>query len=282
MGLHSFTHVLTPDDLLLTLYSEGEGERGVVFVHGMAENWYTNPIFKFRSYLTRLGLNFASFDNRGADIIKMFREGSGGWRILGTALERFEDCVLDIKAVLDALDWKEYVLMGHSTGCHKAVYYYVTQEDLRVKALVLLSPSDDRNVWLDMMGADRYFSLLKAKLEGNKDELFPEIYKETGWYLSYDRFLSIMDPSRPEGNIFDYTKVPMPYISKIKVPTLFLFPEEDEFSVRVFREKKKALERSYKGPYMEVDEIEGADHMFSGKEGLMALRVAQFLSRVFS
>src|SRR5260221_2212530 len=107
-----------------------KSDRVVVHINGWTGNFYENV---FLDYIAQAcvanNVSFLSFNTRGAGHIQEFlnkKNNTVEYVKIGGSLEKFEDCLVDIKAVLKFLQKRNYhdiILEGHSTGCQKAVYY---------------------------------------------------------------------------------------------------------------------------------------------------------------
>lgn len=118
----------------------------IVHVHGKCGNFYQNDfLLSFAEVFEKSGVGFLCVNNRGHDVLAevMIEETL---HYIGAAVERFEDCLLDLEAMLSfALqDCADVVLQGHSFGCEKALYYASCRD--RAIPVVLLSPSDSKVV----------------------------------------------------------------------------------------------------------------------------------------
>jgi len=106
------------------LESGPPGAPGLCFLHGGAAHahWFdrVTPAFADRFHVVAL-------DQRG--------HGESGWARppeYGT-----EDFVVDLRALVDALGWKRFVLAGHSMGGHNAMAFTAWHPE-RVRALVVI------------------------------------------------------------------------------------------------------------------------------------------------
>jgi len=118
-------------------------------VHGMAGNFYENKwLDSVAEILTKNGIAFCPFNNRGNGHITTFVKRVGkkiSYPRIGNAYEKFEDCLIDIKAHIDFLEKQGFTnihLSGHSLGAPKIAYYTAKTKDKRLKSVILLSPSD--------------------------------------------------------------------------------------------------------------------------------------------
>jgi pimeloyl-ACP methyl ester carboxylesterase len=95
----------------------------VVFVHGVAMNFYLPPLFTFGQELAARGYHCFVINTRGHDWI--CRAGNLT-KFGGSAYENLEDCFADLDGALDFLDGRRYrrfVLVGHSLGAIKSIIY---------------------------------------------------------------------------------------------------------------------------------------------------------------
>jgi len=148
----TFCRTYTKDNLELhgLLYEPDKKTKTVLaFVHGMGGNFYENKFLdSLAETLTKNNIAFSPFNNRGnsfmTDFIKKTKKGIE-FVTIGSAYEKFEDCVLDIKACIDFLEKQGFTniyLSGHSLGCPKIAYYAAKTKDKRIKSLIFISPSD--------------------------------------------------------------------------------------------------------------------------------------------
>ena len=139
--------VRTTDGLLLTGLFAAAGPAAspprfdaALVMHGAASSFDEGFLRDFSAALGARGLPTLRAGNRGHDIVN---RGDGRGRLLGTAFERIDDCVLDWRAWLDLLDARGYrrvLLFGHSLGAVKSAYYLAHERDARVAGCVLASP----------------------------------------------------------------------------------------------------------------------------------------------
>src|SRR3989344_7080191 len=116
--------VRTKDKLPLygLLLESKKGSKKALFIelHGTASNFYENEfMWPLAQELGKQGISTLVVNTRGADSLQAYP-------FRGNALEKFEDCVLDIDAwIALALKkgYKKLILSGHSLGTQKVVYY---------------------------------------------------------------------------------------------------------------------------------------------------------------
>lgn len=111
-----------------------------LLMHGAAGAFDEDLLHDVAGALNARGIATVRANNRGHDIVN---RGNGRGRLLGTAFERIDDCVLDWLAWLDLLaerGHRRLLLFGHSLGAVKSVFYLATAPDARVTGCVLASP----------------------------------------------------------------------------------------------------------------------------------------------
>jgi len=200
----------------------------------------------FGEYLNRAGISFFTFNNIGAHYIKKLKkiEGEEEKDIkLGTAYELIRDCIKDIDGAvkfLKDLGYKEFYLMGHSTGANKiCVYNYYKPRSVFSKYL-LVSGGDDTGMFYKYMGKKKFnFAIKRCRKyirEGKGDKLIPKYLMD--YIISYKSFYDTINPDG-DYNIFSFNEVMnnlklskkrlFREIKSIKIPTLVMYGENDEY-----------------------------------------------------
>lgn len=107
--------------------------------------------------------------------------------LAGSAYECIKDSIFDIDGAiihLQKLGYKNFYLIGHSTGANKVVIYNYYKPDNKVKKYLLLAGGDDTGYHYSFLGESKYKNALlisKKKIaEGkgqkkNANELFSAI-----------------------------------------------------------------------------------------------------------
>jgi len=273
----------TPDKLILHGFLMRPARKSsacIVYVHGMGGNFY-----KSRLYMDIAGAaakkGFASFviNTRGHDSVSKVY-GPRKKLMLGTNLERFEDCVADITGALRALrmlGFRTFVLVGHSTGCQKIAYYQYTKKDPSVRALVLLAPADDYAVWKKRLGKKfgAVVRLCKTLVRRRKGD---ETRKEIPRGFSAQRFLSVADPGRVETRLFDY-EGPLKEFSSITTPMFAAFGSKEEYAVKQVKTYLDLLEKRTTSKRFTKRIVKNADHGFWKHEHEVADAVVDWLQK---
>ena len=119
--------------------AESPDELALVFVHGVAMNFYLPPLFLFGQELAARGYHCFVINTRGHDWI--CRAGNLT-RFGGAAYENLEDCLADLDgalALLAARGYRRFVLVGHSLGAIKSIIYQGTRRRSDMAGIVSCS-----------------------------------------------------------------------------------------------------------------------------------------------
>ena len=123
--------LLTPPD--------SASDLGLIFVHGVAMNFYLPPLFSFGQELAQRGYHCFVINTRGHDWI--VRAGNLQ-KFGGSAYENLEDCVADLDAAIGFLKqrgYQRFILIGHSLGAIKSIIYQGTQRRGDIASIVSCS-----------------------------------------------------------------------------------------------------------------------------------------------
>ena len=276
----SFHRIYTDDGLELhgLLYEPDDSTQSVlVHVHGMSGNFYENMFLDFLARgLTEVGIAFCVFNNRGTEIIKetyQVTEGNEPKIVrVGTAYEKFEESLLDIKTFIDFVSSKGFSrihLSGYSLGCPKVAYYMSKTQDVRIESLLLMSPSD-------MLGLARSQkeqftkSLAEAKKlteEGNGEQLLSDwVWDE--YPMSADTYLSLF-ADNAEDAIFNFhnPQDKLETLGTISVPTFAVMGRKDDALVISIEDTFSRLEAALtKSPKIKTVILGDANHGYRGHE----------------
>jgi len=265
---------------------EGSNKEAVVFVHGMGGSFAKEGILSGGQKLVAHGYALFSFNTRGAEIVKSFKNARGDqYYTFGTAFEKFEDSTKDIKGAINYLESRGYEkvhLIGHSTGCQKILYYAWKRRDMRVRSLIFLSPSEDYPIWKAYLGKDmdKVIEIARNMEEhGYGKSMHYFLYRRTGELWSASRFLSITDRKRIEARLFNY-QGELSILSKIYLPAQFFFGTKDETLFEDISYYKKKIKQAYRGKKLKIEVINGGDHSFHGKEEVVFDKIIKFISKI--
>jgi pimeloyl-ACP methyl ester carboxylesterase len=258
------------------------GKDVVIFIHGMGGHFYKDGFLKGAKLLLEHGISFFSFNTRGADVVKDFKDLNGEHHTLGTAFEKFEDSKYDIKAAIDFLEssgYENFHLMGHSTGCQKILYYAYEERDDRVKSLIHVSPAEDYEIWKnEYEDFKKFISIAKNMQErGEGNKIIIPLYEKTGELWSASRFMSFADKRNMEARMFNYENLEI--FSEIKTPTLIFLGKDDPYFLKPVDWYAEKLRMAYHGKKLEIEIMPG-DHSFHGYEEKIFERILGFVRGV--
>ncbi|MBI2607403.1 MAG: alpha/beta hydrolase [Candidatus Doudnabacteria bacterium] len=281
--------IKTQDKLILPglLFEAKKSQKIAIHLHGNGSSsvFYHDDIRPEKAEaLVRNGISFFQFNNRGANYIKKLNSAR-----FGMAYEKIKECIHDIEAVLGAFKrsgYKEFYLIGESTGANKICVYDFYRTKNFVSKYVLLGGGDDVGIYYDLLKKKKFSRLLseaKKKIRARKGaeiilELLPDIV------FSYQGFYDIANPDG-DYNIFPFyevirkvklSKKPLfRHFKALKKSTLVVYGSEDKYNwgdtsrvVQILKEQR---------PDLDYNIIKGADHSFSKHQIKLSKMIAKFL-----
>lgn len=286
---YPIVQVKTPDDVwLYGLYLRPENS-GTIFVniHGTASNFYEGYFIEVLAQkFWSEGISMLSTNNRGAGVYDAYQK-------TGAAVEKFEDCVIDINAWMEFVikeGFKNIILSGHSLGAEKIVYYmnHGKYAD-KIYSIVLLAPADSygSHYLLDgkinsRLSEVKEFLKLSEELVGQHkgDTFLPRnTYGSHAGIMpkSAESFLNFLRSHSKvlEGLPF-YAKRLASY-SKIKVPILAIIGDQHEYTALPVKDALGLMKRENKNT--QAFQIKDCDHDFQGKEEELSQVILNFLQK---
>jgi len=288
--------IKTKDGLILPglLHEAPRSKKAAIHLHGngsISVFYHDDQRDEQVKALREKGISFLLFNNRGAHYIKkldVVKKGKTEGKRFGTAYERIKECIQDIDGAIHSLEklgYKEFYLVGESTGANKICVYHYYKPNNKVSRYILLGGADDTGIYYDMLGKTKFSKLLKTSKEKIKQEkgeeiipqLLPAIFSYIGFY----------DIANPDGdyNVFPFSEV----IKKLKLSrkplfrhfkslnklTLVIYGEKDEYAwgdvprvVDILKKQK---------PELQYKIIKEADHSFSKKQKELSKVMANWL-----
>ena len=267
-------------------------KRAAIFLHGTGgssvfESKRTNVL---AAELTRAGVAYFPFNNRGAQVMRRAGSDMGGF-----SYEKIRDCVHDIDGAVRELrrrGYRDLTLIGHSTGANKIAVYDHYEPRNPIKRYVLLGGGDDTGLLYEQLGPRRFAAALAKARERIRakrgDELAPSSLSKLpmSWRSFYDT-------ANPNGdyNIFPFIEVMrgirlsrrprFRYVRAIRKPALFLYGEHDEYCIDSTSRTVGALADALGGkPNATLAILADADHGFSGKEPELAQVILEWSAAV--
>ncbi|HVO95908.1 MAG TPA: alpha/beta fold hydrolase [Terriglobales bacterium] len=116
-----------------------QSDLALLFVHGVAMNFYLPPLSIFGQELAARGFHSFVINTRGHDWIS--RAGNLT-KFGGSAYETLEECLPDLDGALDYLKvqgYRRFALIGHSLGAIKSIIYQGTRQRADMAGIVSCS-----------------------------------------------------------------------------------------------------------------------------------------------
>ncbi len=167
-SIEFINNAYTEDGLKLPMvhFNIKEKDICVIFIHGMCQtiidNYFTTV---WGNILVENNIGFLYEHNRGHSIENDIVMKDGSFKRCGCMYEIFEDSIYDIDLAINKaqeLGYKRFILMGHSYGCNKLIYYYYKKKP-NVLGLILASAPD--MVGLQLYRQNDYKELIQEAKE---------------------------------------------------------------------------------------------------------------------
>jgi len=290
--------IKTKDGLILPglLYEALRSKKVAIYLHGNGSSsvFYNDDRQDEQvKALDKKSISFLLFNNRGAHLIKKLdvtKKGKKERKCFGMAYEKIKDCIKDIDGAinyLEKLGYKEFYLIGESTGANKICAYHYHKPKNKVSKYILLSGGDDTGIYYDILGEKKFFKLLKESKEKINKKRGEEIIKELlpDNIFSYIGFYDIANPDG-DYNCFPFLEVIKSiklskkqlfrHFKSINKPTLVVYGGEDKYAwgnvpriVEILKEQK---------PEFGYKIIKKADHGFSEHQRELSRIISNWLS----
>ncbi|MDE1761827.1 MAG: DUF1749 domain-containing protein [Candidatus Micrarchaeota archaeon] len=259
------------DGLIMSglLYRSGRANKtAIVSIFGMTGDFFSSARNEeLCNAANRNGIDVFLAGNRGMGAITPFKDKKGRKFYIGTVMEKFEECLFDIGGalrLLRGLGYTKFFLVGHSTGCQKALYYQYKRKDLKIKGIVFIAPMDDHNIAKQKDIGQKFAKAVafarKMVNQGKGDMITPT------WISHYSakRFLSYADEKKPEARLFNYDS-DLKEFGSLRCPTLTIIGSREEHLTKPVRTHIRILQSAANGKFTSVV-INGANHGFRGRE----------------
>jgi len=253
-------------------------QAAVIWVHGLTGTFYGPTAVRIGRHLAERGITLITGNNRGHDFGALLRLRTGETLLGGGAWERFEESPRDVGAWVTFAEqqgFERVVLLGHSLGGLKVVYYQAERQDPRVQALIVASPPI--RSWVRDPAARAAVEQMVATGRG----------RDLIWNDDYPLFVTASAQthlSRAEHNLgsFVVEGTPAgkrPALSEIRCPLLALYgTQEPEVGGP---EQLKAIRQHATGaPRVDAQMIPDADHAYTGQEQAAARLIGDWLHAI--
>lgn len=260
----------TEDGLKLPMvhFNSKEKDICVIFIHGMCQTIIDNYFATvWGNILVENNIGFLYEHNRGHSIENDIVMKDGSFKRCGCMYEIFEDSIYDIDLAINKakeLGYKRFILMGHSYGCNKLIYYYYKKKP-DILGLILASAPD--MVGLQLYRQNDYKELIKeakknidngqpTKILSNVIEDYMYMSSETyyNWFHKNSNLdnLPVMNNSE---NWYQFEIIDVPVL------TFSGSNETDNYlHLDLLKEKAKSCND------FEYKYIKDTDHFYNGKE----------------
>ena len=147
MNIEFINNAYTSDGLRLPMlhFESNKKDICVICIHGMCgtiiDNYFATVWGKL---LAKNDIGFIYEHNRGHSIENDIVMKDGSFKRCGCMYEIFEDCIYDIDLAIQTSKEKGYkriILLGHSLGCNKVIYYYYKKHP-NILGMILASAPD--------------------------------------------------------------------------------------------------------------------------------------------
>ncbi len=278
-----FIYDYTKDGLQLQAvhYPSTSKDTCIVLIHGQGgniiENYFADVWGKI---FNKNDIGFIYGHNRGYSHINDIRTKDNDSKRIGATFEIFEESFYDVDLWVkkaEQLGYKKIVLMGHSLGCNKVIYY-IYKANPHLDGVILASPPD--MVGLTLIEEPTYEDLIKEAQENIANGEQKKILKKLldGYsYTSSENFLNLYT----EGNNIDNLPIErnpehFEQLESINVKTLaFSGSLEKGPYAKIEILKEKALNC----PNFVVKFIEGSGHTYKNHEEDVANLIVDWLNK---
>jgi pimeloyl-ACP methyl ester carboxylesterase len=250
----------------------------VVWMHGFTGRFYEKHQVAIGRRLADAGHTFITGNNRGHDLGAMIHSAGDGESLhAGAWWEDVAACRFDFSAWIGfaaELGTGPIVLAGHSLGAYKAVSYMATSQDARVSALISAS-GPFRLFQRQLDDPRRLEDAERMVAQGRGGVLLPPdpngrvtSAQTLAWRAQFG-----LDPYGLQPGASD------PPVGRIRCPILFVLGSEEP-EIGRFEDLATVKHNARQAASADSVYIEGADHVYRGRETTVADGILEWLSRV--
>jgi len=258
----------------------------VLFVPGMAGNFIENKFIQvLGEECEKNGIAFLCGHNQGSfqicDLPYSNNECEKTSVRRGAAFEMFDDCIADISAYVDYITkcgFSNIVLIGHSLGANKVIYYLSKNNKKTINKYVLLSPQD---ITLLLETDENYKELYSEAREkvanGSPDKFLSEFFG--GWCaMSAKRYVDLYENQNARNLPIVSGVGSFKQLKSIQKPLLVIAGSEDDIypsNISTLLEQQTIEADNQKLSTWKI--IDGANHTYDDKEKELAKEVLSFI-----
>lgn len=267
----NFKYVETISEQNIKLFGclvENFSDKCILYIPGLTGNFFESKFAReIGSACKENNYDFLFAHNQGSFQIIDFPyidDGKLKSKTRGATYEKFEDCIYDIDAwiiYLKKIGYKDIVILCHSLGCNKIVYYLNKKDYKEISNIILLAPQDNIN----FSKLEIHSGLLEEAenniRERNSDKILSKKFlgfclmsSETYYQEITNKKINNIPYKTPKGN-FSLMK-------SLKKPIYILIGSKD-----IGENGKEYMEKIIINcPNVKYDILEGANHNFENKE----------------
>lgn len=278
-----FVETMTEQNIkLFGCLSKKNNKRCILYIPGLTGNFFES---KFPREIGKVsveqGYDFLFSHNQGSfQIIEFpFLREDGKLKSItkGATYENFEDCVYDIDAwlqYLDKLGYEEIVVLGHSMGCNKIVYYLNQKNNSKISKVILLSPQDNVN----FSKLDIHKGLLEEAEEniknGNSEKILSK--KFLGFcFMSSKTYYQEITNKNINNIPYKTLNGDFSLINTIDKP-IYIIIGSDDIGEKGNEYMKKVIDNCQNAKY---DILTDANHNFKNKESELSGLIFEYLNK---
>lgn len=263
LEIENSEHILLSGCLL-----RNNSKKLILFIPGMGDSFFENTFTK--EIMTRcenLGYDFLFAHNQGSfhaiHLREMRKDHTSRTITKGAMYERFSSCLSDLNAWFNYAEknYEEIIVLTHSLGCNKTVYYLSKNKVDKISKIIFLAPQDSSVMHQLSIHEGMLEEARKNVKKGCPDQLLSKKFlgcftMSSGTLLDFYENKHINNIPYIEENA-DYTM-----LKSISFPMLFIIGDKDagEYS-EIFM--KRIVANVSMGEYAV---IKNANHNFRGKE----------------
>ena len=271
----------TNDNLMLqgTYFDSKKKDICILFIHGQAQSILENEFaYKWGKYFSSNGISFLYGHNRGYDFINCMFDKKGDFVYNGATFELFEDSLNDIQVWINRIKkfgYKKIILLGHSLGCNKALYYLSKHQE-NIDGVIFASAPD--MVGITKIEEENFIELYNESINSSKNKILSKLVCGTD-YISAKTFIDQTTENTPIDN-FPIERNPQTFeqLSKITIPILS-FCGSDEYPTYLKQELLK--EKAINCPDYSYEIIENTNHFYKNKEDVISRIVKEWINKRF-
>ena len=269
MDIEFINNAYTRDELRLPMihFESNKKDICIICIHGMCgtiiDNYFATVWGKL---LAQNDIGFIYEHNRGHSIENDIVMKDGSFKRCGCMYEIFEDCIYDIDLAIQTAKEKGYkriILLGHSLGCNKVIYYY--KKHPNILGMILASAPD--MIGSHLLIEPEYEELLKeAKENIDKNQPTKLLHKmiEDYMYMSSQTYYNWFHKN---SNLNNLPIISNPknweQLETIDVPILtFSGSKDEDYYLHLDLLKEKAINCKN----FEYQIIENTGHTYQEKE----------------